>query len=164
MIYTGTKHFSHEYNLKLECNKTPFTCDGCKEIGWGPRFISQHCNYDISYKVSPSTIFHPFYEKCSLKFLESVPDWHERSCNRCGRAVHGCVYHCHNCGTQKWGKGLAWSYRSTCKEYHFHVSCVKDMVVKKWEQEYFGGTELNRGCVWFTGKQQKMEENKYRVT
>ncbi|PIA39083.1 hypothetical protein AQUCO_02700333v1 [Aquilegia coerulea] len=160
MIYTDMKHFSHEHNLKPECNKIPFTCDGCKEIGWGPRFRCQDCNYDLhkDCAIAPSTTFHPFYEKCSFKFLESVPDWRERAC---GRAMHEFVYHCHNCGYDLHpscaslphvleGEGVELHLRENlsskcfeCKKYHFHVSCVKDMVVNKWEQEYLGGTELN---------------------
>ncbi|KAF5198976.1 Cysteine/Histidine-rich C1 domain family protein [Thalictrum thalictroides] len=181
MICTDIKHFSHEHNLKPECNKTPFTCDGCKEIGWGPRFRCQDCNYDLhkDCALAPSSTFHPFYKKCSFEFLKSVPDGPERCCDACGRDVHGFVYHCHNYGYDLHpscanlphvleGEGVelhlresllskcykckskgpktrvrGWSYRSTCKEYHFHVSCMKDMVVGKWEQEYFGGTELN---------------------
>ncbi|XP_058075574.1 protein VACUOLELESS GAMETOPHYTES-like [Magnolia sinica] len=36
---------------------------------------------------------------------------------------------CHRCG----GKGLGWSYRSECKSYNLHVSCVKDLLVENWQ-------------------------------
>lgn len=41
-----------------------------------------------------------------------------------------------------------WSYRSSCKKYHFHVSCVKeivkDLVVKRWEEEHlFGNIDIS---------------------
>ncbi|XP_077233570.1 protein VACUOLELESS GAMETOPHYTES-like [Tasmannia lanceolata] len=35
---------------------------------------------------------------------------------------------CHRCGR----KGKSWSYRSECKKYNLHVSCVRDMLVDSW--------------------------------
>ncbi|XP_058099887.1 uncharacterized protein LOC131244271 [Magnolia sinica] len=46
---------------------------------------------------------------------------------------------CHKCGwmeRRKWA--TSWSYVSTCEGYCFHVSCVKDMLVERWEKGYFG--------------------------
>lgn len=39
---------------------------------------------------------------------------------------------CHRCG----GKGHGWSYRSHCKTYHLHVSCVKELLVENWQAMY----------------------------
>ncbi|KAG9440849.1 hypothetical protein H6P81_021014 [Aristolochia fimbriata] len=41
---------------------------------------------------------------------------------------------CHKCGR----KGRSWSYRSKCKKYNLHVSCVKEMLVESWHELYFG--------------------------
>ncbi|KAK8508572.1 hypothetical protein V6N13_130654 [Hibiscus sabdariffa] len=40
---------------------------------------------------------------------------------------------CHHCG----GKGRGWSYRSQCKSYNLHVSCVKELLVESWQAMYF---------------------------
>ncbi|MQL69975.1 hypothetical protein Taro_002284 [Colocasia esculenta] len=42
---------------------------------------------------------------------------------------------CHRCGR----KGRSWSYRSSCKKYNLHVSCVMEMLVESWQEIYFGG-------------------------
>ncbi|KAF8409854.1 hypothetical protein HHK36_002372 [Tetracentron sinense] len=39
---------------------------------------------------------------------------------------------CHRCG----GKGPGWSYRSECKNYNLHVSCVKELLVESWQAMY----------------------------
>ncbi|XP_058099877.1 protein VACUOLELESS GAMETOPHYTES-like [Magnolia sinica] len=81
-------------------------------------------------------------------------------CEKCGNDLHPCcaqlprvigddkmklhLHHkvksnCHRCGWMKVRKKeRSWSYVSTSKEYCFHVSCVKDMLVEEWEKEYFG--------------------------
>lgn len=41
---------------------------------------------------------------------------------------------CHRCGR----KGRSWSYRSSCKKYNLHVSCVIEMLVESWQEIYFG--------------------------
>ncbi|KAL5987150.1 hypothetical protein ACLOJK_041146 [Asimina triloba] len=77
-------------------------------------------------------------------------------CNSCGFDLHPCCANlprllddgdvklylykkvcasCHKCGR----KGRSWSYRSTCKKYNLHVSCVKEMLVESWQEYlYFG--------------------------
>ncbi|ERN17632.1 hypothetical protein AMTR_s00059p00175720 [Amborella trichopoda] len=75
-------------------------------------------------------------------------------CKRCGYDLHPCcaklphalddgeirlfLYRkvsssCHKCGR----KGPSWSYRSPCKKYNLHVSCVKEMLVEIWQEIYF---------------------------
>ncbi|GFP85436.1 hypothetical protein PHJA_000687300 [Phtheirospermum japonicum] len=43
---------------------------------------------------------------------------------------------CHRCGR----KGRSWSYRSSCKKYNLHVSCVKEMLVDSWHELYDGSS------------------------
>ncbi|KAF9602860.1 hypothetical protein IFM89_031806 [Coptis chinensis] len=71
-------------------------------------------------------------------------------CNRCGFDLHPCCANlphilddgehnlylylklsslCHRCG----GQGSGWSYRSDCKNYNLHVSCVKQLLVESWQ-------------------------------
>ncbi|XP_039139453.1 uncharacterized protein LOC120276807 [Dioscorea cayenensis subsp. rotundata] len=42
---------------------------------------------------------------------------------------------CHKCGR----KGNSWTYRSSCKKYNLHVSCVMEMLLDSWHDIYFGG-------------------------
>ncbi|KAI3981233.1 hypothetical protein MKX01_041372 [Papaver californicum] len=45
---------------------------------------------------------------------------------------------CSWCGKRRiWDKVTGWSYVSTCNNFHFHVNCVKEMVVKIWERGHF---------------------------
>ncbi|XP_031479215.1 uncharacterized protein LOC116250028 [Nymphaea colorata] len=75
-------------------------------------------------------------------------------CRLCGFDLHPCCYNlphmlddgdvklylhkkvssaCHRCGR----KGPSWSYRSACKKYHLHVSCVKEMLADNWQDLYY---------------------------
>ncbi|KAL5710880.1 hypothetical protein ACHQM5_021391 [Ranunculus cassubicifolius] len=177
MIYTDLKHFSHNHNLKPECDGIPFRCDGCMEPGWGPRYRCDGCNYDLHQHcaVYTATIFHSMCKNNPFKFLQSGPD--NKHCNACGRDVLGFSYRCNDrdydlhpscanlpmtgvcdgveihlreshsvkakcniCGNKESKSGRrGWSYRSACKKYHFHVSCVIDVGIKNWEEEYFAG-------------------------
>ncbi|KAL5710873.1 hypothetical protein ACHQM5_021384 [Ranunculus cassubicifolius] len=178
MIYTELKHASHPHILKPETSETPFTCDGCKEAGWGLRFRCADCNYDLhkDCALSETYISHPFYGNCSLRFRNRGPA--DTRCNACGKLALGFVYTSGDCSlhpccaklqisiendgielhlrkrtwTTKCGKCQSrnfrgrvggWSYRSADKDYHFHVSCVKDMVkdlvLTRWEREHVCG-------------------------
>ncbi|KAF6137619.1 hypothetical protein GIB67_036202 [Kingdonia uniflora] len=74
-------------------------------------------------------------------------------CSRCGFDLHPCcanlpqvlndgeknLYLCHKlsspcfrCG----GKGSRWSYKSSCKSYNLHVSCVKELLLESWQAMY----------------------------
>lgn len=55
---------------------------------------------------------------------------------------------CYRCGKRNLsGEKLGWSYRSTCKKYHLHVSCVMDMlkdyVIGKWERGLCMSTDIS---------------------
>ncbi|KAF9599335.1 hypothetical protein IFM89_036633 [Coptis chinensis] len=181
MLLTNIKNFSHDHNLILEHDKTPYKCDGCKEPGWGPRYRCEECNYDLHMDcaLASGSLSHSFYENCTFEFLESAPSRCDRFCDACTRDIQGFVYHCHKTGydlhpccanlpyilqgdglelhlnenisskcvkcrrTKLWGKIKGWSYRSTDKEYHIHVACVKDMVVENWKKGYFSEVEIN---------------------
>ncbi|KAL5710871.1 hypothetical protein ACHQM5_021382 [Ranunculus cassubicifolius] len=55
------------------------------------------------------------------------------------------VSKCIRCGCRNlWGEEKGWSYQSRCKNYHIHVSCMKDLVKKEVEEKwnrYFSGDE-----------------------
>ncbi|MCL7025692.1 hypothetical protein MKW94_006160, partial [Papaver nudicaule] len=45
---------------------------------------------------------------------------------------------CSWCGKRRLShKVTGWSYVSTCNEFHFHVNCVKEMLMKIWERGHF---------------------------
>ncbi|KAL5710874.1 hypothetical protein ACHQM5_021385 [Ranunculus cassubicifolius] len=92
MIYTELKHASHPHILKPETSETPFTCDGCKEAGWGLRFRCADCNYDLhkDCALSETYISHPFYDNCSLRFRNRGPA--DTCCDACGKLALGFVY------------------------------------------------------------------------
>ncbi|XP_052179651.1 uncharacterized protein LOC127792982 [Diospyros lotus] len=101
MKYNEISHFSHPYHkLKFEYTEAPFKCDGCKEVGIGSSYKCSSCDYDLHKLCAlPSSSFrHPFYPKCSFKFLPRAPGSISRYCNACEKAVTGFVYHCEACG------------------------------------------------------------------
>ncbi|KAL5710875.1 hypothetical protein ACHQM5_021386 [Ranunculus cassubicifolius] len=160
------QHLYHWHNLELQHSKTEYTCDGCKERGWGTRYRCEECNYDLhkSCALVTPTMFHSFYQNCFFEFHENAKG--QRYCNACGKDVLGFAYHCsetgydlHPCcatlprvlqgdnvelhlceslltscgkcrGKELFGKIKGWSYKSTGKGHHFHVSCVKEMVIE----------------------------------
>ncbi|GMN37478.1 hypothetical protein TIFTF001_006838 [Ficus carica] len=101
MKYNEISHFSHpQHNLKLEYSEFPFKCDGCKEAGIGSRYKCTACDFDLhTHCAIPSpTIAHPFYTKCSFRFLSRPPGDAPRYCNACEKDVTGFLYHCTSCG------------------------------------------------------------------
>jgi hypothetical protein len=101
MKYTEISHFSHpKHKLRFEHNEFPFKCDGCKEIGIGSRYKCSICDYDLhTHCAIPSTtLFHPFYTKCTFQFMQIPPGNTPRYCNACEKDVNGFVYHCKSCG------------------------------------------------------------------
>ncbi|KAG7011836.1 hypothetical protein SDJN02_26742, partial [Cucurbita argyrosperma subsp. argyrosperma] len=74
-------------------------------------------------------------------------------CKRCGFDLHPCCANlpqvlddgehdlylsmklsgpCHRCG----GRGPGWSYKSKCRSYNLHLSCVKELLVESWQAMY----------------------------
>lgn len=51
---------------------------------------------------------------------------------------------CGKCFNKKlWGNVRGWSYRSKNKEYHFHVSCVKEAIAERRENGHLEEVEMN---------------------
>ncbi|KAL5973281.1 hypothetical protein ACLOJK_029931 [Asimina triloba] len=49
---------------------------------------------------------------------------------------------CDRCGWKERRKQLrSWSYVSTCGGYCFHVSCVKEAILERWEKVRFGNVD-----------------------
>ncbi|KAF5727097.1 Cysteine/Histidine-rich C1 domain family protein [Tripterygium wilfordii] len=88
-------------------------CDACRKDVLGYVYHCKKCGFDL----------HP----CCANLPRVLNDGDQNlylclklssSCHRCGR------------------KGLGWSYRSQCKTYNLHVSCVKELLVESWEAMY----------------------------
>jgi hypothetical protein len=96
--YTKLKHLSHPHVLVLESAQEPYQCDGCKEMGFGPCFKCDKCNFNLHEECAmpqPSS-FHPFFRKCDFRFYENAPrpGLRDRICDACGKDVQGFVYQC----------------------------------------------------------------------
>ncbi|KAJ8747648.1 hypothetical protein K2173_012824 [Erythroxylum novogranatense] len=101
MKYSEISHYYHPHHtLKFEYSEFPFKCDGCKQVGIGSRYRCSFCDFDLHMHcaIPSSSIYHPFYTKCSFQFFSKPPGDKPRFCNACERDVTGFVYHCKDCG------------------------------------------------------------------
>ncbi|XP_034704245.1 uncharacterized protein LOC117928477 [Vitis riparia] len=100
-------HVSHpEHPLELKKYKKPYTCDGCKEPGFGSRYRCEACDFDLhkDCMFPAETTTHDFFGNATFKFHLRPPnskckEKHCRnhcrtSCDACGKDVEGFVYHC----------------------------------------------------------------------
>ncbi|KAK9286142.1 hypothetical protein L1049_014524 [Liquidambar formosana] len=88
-------------------------CDACRNEVLGFVYHCKGCGFDL----------HP----CCAN-LPQVLDDGERNLNLCLQISSPC----HRCGA----KGPGWCYRSQCKTYNLHVSCVKELLVESWQAMY----------------------------
>ncbi|TXG49745.1 hypothetical protein EZV62_025620 [Acer yangbiense] len=94
------RHDSHPHELELKSYNKSYTCDGCKEFGFGSRFRCEQCNFDIHKECvhADQITRHDFFKNTTFKFFPKPPGRHERYCNACGGDVGGFVYHCEEGG------------------------------------------------------------------
>ncbi|XP_038889225.1 uncharacterized protein LOC120079114 [Benincasa hispida] len=92
-------HLKHELELKKYLK--PYTCDGCKEIGFGPRYRCEKCDFDLHKACSfpkNSPISHEFFPRSTFKFFKIPPrachDKCRRICDACTKPINGFMYHC----------------------------------------------------------------------
>ncbi|XP_059628137.1 uncharacterized protein LOC132270930 isoform X2 [Cornus florida] len=95
---TATKNqTSHEHDFELIKNyNKPFTCDECKEEGFGPRYRCKHCAHELHEKCKFPTpeISHEFLRGSTLKYLDQLPrKMSTKCCIACGRNICGSFYH-----------------------------------------------------------------------
>ncbi|XP_059627115.1 uncharacterized protein LOC132269912 [Cornus florida] len=98
----------HDYEWKKYEKR--FTCDGCKEDGYGPRYRHKNSDYELHKechtKSSELKIFHEFLkERSTLKFYKKQKQ--PRCCIACGRDICGYVY----CEKVK-----GWSFHPCCSK------------------------------------------------
>ena len=104
--------------LQRPPDNTPRYCNGCEKDVTGFVYHCYKCGYDL----------HP----CCAKLRTSLHDGE----------VSLYLYRkvnapCHKCGR----KGRSWSYRSKCKKYNLHVTCVMEMLMENWQDIYVGRGE-----------------------
>ncbi|KAB1209864.1 hypothetical protein CJ030_MR6G004346 [Morella rubra] len=88
-------------------------CDACRDDVLGFVYHCKACGFDL----------HP----CCANLPHVLNDG-EQNLYLC----HKLSSSCHRCG----GKGPGWSYRSQCKAYNLHVSCVKELLAESWQAIY----------------------------
>ncbi|KAK6933181.1 DC1 [Dillenia turbinata] len=96
MKYTEIEHSSHHHPLLLKPAKTPYICDGCRELGFGTCYQCEACNFHLHKECAlpnshPSS--HPLLKKCQFNFYESKEN---RVCDACAKDLQGYMYQCSN--------------------------------------------------------------------
>ncbi|KAI5431380.1 uncharacterized protein LOC127131726 [Lathyrus oleraceus] len=93
----------HKHLLRQKPPGAPFTCSGCRQLGFGSNYHCQnssHCNYVLHGECAypDPYAFHPFFEKSYFEFHKKPPGDRERYCDACGKDILGFVYHCSRTG------------------------------------------------------------------
>lgn len=127
MEYRNPSHPNHELEMKKYLK--PYTCDGCKETGFGPRYRCEKCDFDLHQACmfpQMSSSSHEFFLGSTFKFFRTPPrachDKCRRMCDACIKPITGFVYHCekddldlHPCC-----RNLNRSYRIEDVEFNLH--------------------------------------------
>ncbi|KAI5577985.1 hypothetical protein POPTR_009G170201v4 [Populus trichocarpa] len=127
--YKEITHPIHPHHkIKLEYTEIPYSLYSCHQKCCAGQFdLHKAC------AVPPPIVNIPFYRNCNFEFHHHPPGEEKRICDASQlylcRKLSGA---CHRCG----GKGHGWSYRSRCKTYNLHLSCVKELLVESWEAMY----------------------------
>ncbi|XP_022133591.1 uncharacterized protein LOC111006130 [Momordica charantia] len=81
----------------------PYTCYGCKEVGFGPHYQCENYYFDLHKECKfPETwpISHQFFPNSTFNFFRIPPkachDDCRRLCDACRKPINGFVYHCQN--------------------------------------------------------------------
>ncbi|TYJ16276.1 hypothetical protein E1A91_A10G241100v1 [Gossypium mustelinum] len=94
MKITEIKHFSHRHKLELSYSKTPYQCDGCKELGFGSCYQCNKtkCNYHLHEICAVAEPFatHSFSKNSNFKFKKKGK--RGKACKACGKDVQGFMY------------------------------------------------------------------------
>ncbi|GMI80700.1 hypothetical protein like AT2G16050 [Hibiscus trionum] len=90
----------HQHELIPAKSEVPFSCDGCKELGFGPcyRCPETNCNYIVHPECHiplPTLSSHQFFEGCYFQFHKESPTGPgTRICDICASDIHGFSYQC----------------------------------------------------------------------
>lgn len=92
------RHFSHrEHALRFEYGDS-YTCDGCREEGYGFRYRCRPCDFDMheSCARAPQSTRHFIDTQHDLVFKEK-PGLAHVECDVCREKIEGFVYECRGC-------------------------------------------------------------------
>ena len=95
-------HPSHPWHgLELKNYMKPYTCNGCKEKGFGPRYRCERCDFNLHQACSYTSLrlsSHDYFPGSKFKFLRNPPKpCHPECiirCDACRKTVKGYVFHC----------------------------------------------------------------------
>ncbi|XP_047329737.1 uncharacterized protein LOC124933056 [Impatiens glandulifera] len=103
----GHGEWKHLHQLEWNTDyQNTFKCDGCKELGIGPRYRCDRCDYNLhklchevvlqhSNSTTSTRIAHDHFPGDTFEFLPFPPHTPSgRFCDACGKRVCGFVYHC----------------------------------------------------------------------
>ncbi|KAH1045622.1 hypothetical protein J1N35_036406 [Gossypium stocksii] len=99
-ILKKQKDWEHEHDFQLDNNAGVFTCDGCKEIGFGNCYKcspERPCNYVLhvtclNEKGTP--LSNPLFKNCRFQFDRIRPLSVAPTCRICALDIQGRMYHC----------------------------------------------------------------------
>ncbi|XP_043713263.1 uncharacterized protein LOC122661814 [Telopea speciosissima] len=119
-------------------------CDACRNEVEGFVYHCKRCGFDL----------HPCCANLPQVLLVLDNDGeHNNNLYLCSKLSRTCD----SCGGKK-GRG-GWSYRTECKNYNYHVSCVKKMFMESWEANKSSTHEDNIG----ENKKQVMMDLQLRI-
>ncbi|XP_023551521.1 uncharacterized protein LOC111809312 [Cucurbita pepo subsp. pepo] len=95
-------HPSHRRHvLELKNYMEPYTCNGCKEKGFGPRYRCEKCDFDLHKPCTYdwiAPVSHEFFPNSRFRFMRIPPKPCHRKCkircNACRKTIKGFVFHC----------------------------------------------------------------------
>uniref|UniRef100_A0A0A0KQX2 Phorbol-ester/DAG-type domain-containing protein n=1 Tax=Cucumis sativus TaxID=3659 RepID=A0A0A0KQX2_CUCSA len=95
-------HPSHPWHgLELKNYMKPYTCNGCKEKGFGPRYRCERCDFNLHQACSYTSLrlsSHDYFPGSKFKFLRNPPKpCHPECiirCDACRKTIKGYVFHC----------------------------------------------------------------------
>ena len=96
-------HPNHHHDLKLKsAERSPFSCDGCKERVFGASYECKPCKFHLHVECAtmlpyPPAVRHPFCKGCEFVPRKESGQYYDKSlspCHACGRVVLGFSYRC----------------------------------------------------------------------
>lgn len=92
-------HMRHD--LKMRYYMKPYTCDGCKEKGFGPRYRCEECDYNLHEACAYNgfePVSHEYFPRAKFIFRRTPPKaCHPECkirCDACRKTINGFVFHC----------------------------------------------------------------------
>ncbi|KAJ6720425.1 CYSTEINE/HISTIDINE-RICH C1 DOMAIN FAMILY PROTEIN [Salix viminalis] len=138
------EHEGCSFYLHEECaNATPSAVHSYSECSLkfhfrapqGNKRCCDACGQDVLGFVYQCKNKHPHtYHPSCLKLKRTLTAKDGTTLHLKEKLPSKCLY----CGSKKTSNGIkGWSYVSSCRQYCYHVACVKDMILENWRNGYF---------------------------